>query len=92
MAAGEADRAAGADRNVGADRAAGADRNVGADRAAGADRIAGADADLGPERVVLCQAPGSDTSVAGAGVRDGPGGGEIRGGGAVLESSGSLTL
>ena len=63
-----------------------------ADGAVGADRNVATDADLEPERAVLCQAPGSDTSGAGVGVRDSPGGGEIRGGGAVLESSGSLTL
>ena len=58
-----------------------------ADQADAAGRIA-ADRD---DRAELCQAPGSDRSPDGAGMGDGLDGGEIRGGGAVLESSGSFT-
>lgn len=63
----------------------------GADRTLEADQNVGSDGDRGADRVVLCQAPGSDRSPAGAGVRDGAIGGEIRGGGAVLDSTGSFT-
>src|SRR5260221_173162 len=63
---------------------------AGADRAPGADRNLGADGDRGADRAALCQAPGSDRSPAGAGIPERLGG-EIRGGGAVLESTGSFT-
>ena len=68
--------------------AGGVDRTLGADQNVGADGDHGAH---GADRAVLCQAPGSDRSPAGDGVRDGAIGGEIRGGGAVLDSTGSFT-
>jgi hypothetical protein len=58
--------------------------------AGGVDRANVVDRTEVPDRAALRQAPGSDCSPARVGARDGAGG-EIRGGGAVLESSGSFT-